>query len=346
MEPNQERPGRLGTFSGAPAAGSGERNERRDGATSTPRGTILPDPYREQAGDHASVVDRVRSQYLEHPFPPPRRRHSYREHARFVRRFLEDLGIDPAGRRFGDIACGTGLMLVDLASELREASFVGYDLSPASVARADSALAEEGLTNARVFEADLLELDGIAPFDYLISWGTVHHLAEPRQGVEALARLVSPGGVLHLGVYGHYGNWERRLRQEVVATLGEGLGVEERIEIVRELGATDPAFASTQTAPPVDLADAAWIVDEYLHVWERPIVLGELAGWLRDADMEVLALTDYYCQPIALDPAEHLRSPELAKRAGQLSFERRCHLVELLVRPYWLSVLARKVHHG
>jgi hypothetical protein len=47
--------------------------------------------------------------YARHPFPPSRRKYSYRRHAAYVHRFLEERSIDPGSRTFGDIACGLSL---------------------------------------------------------------------------------------------------------------------------------------------------------------------------------------------------------------------------------------------
>ncbi|MBO0886300.1 MAG: hypothetical protein J2O38_02815, partial [Acidimicrobiales bacterium] len=68
----------------------------------------------------SDVVSAVREMYARHPFPSSQRRHGYRRHAAYVRRFLEERGIDPNGGRFGDIACGTGLMMLDYAKEFPE----------------------------------------------------------------------------------------------------------------------------------------------------------------------------------------------------------------------------------
>jgi SAM-dependent methyltransferase len=324
-------------------AGGVRTGERNWSGRGLERGPVVQPA--EAGADHEEVARRVREQYLGHPFPSPQRRHSYREHARFVRRFLDQLGLDPRGWRFGDIACGTGLMLLDYALEFSEAELVGFDLSEASVARANATLAEEGVSNAKAVLADLLDLSEIEAFDYILSWGTVHHLAEPRAGLEVLTRALKPGGVLRLGVYGYYGNWERHLQQEIIRTLGQDLDLAGKIRLVRDWAAVDPRFVAAQTAPPVDLSDDDWVVDEFLHVWERPLPLRDVVSCLEAGGLEILRLTDYYDQEISLDPAAHLKSPELAERAMRMPFGQRCHLIELVTRPYWLSVLARKGGH-
>ncbi len=303
-------------------------------------------PLWDMPPDRDEVTGRVHDQYAIHPFPPPQRKHSYRQHAAFVRSFLEGLGKDPHGWRFGDIACGTGLMMLDYALEFREASFAGYDLSETSVDRANELFRREGVENARAAVANLLEIEEIESFDYLLSWGTVHHLADPFQGIAVLCRALKPGGVLRLGVYGHYGNFERKLQQEIMETVGGHLPLDERIALVREWATVDPRLVEANTAPPVDLDDDDWVVDEFLHAWEQPLRLRDVVRCLDASGVQVVGLTDYYDAPISLDPSRHLPPGHLSELAAELSFERRCHLVDLLVRPYWLSVLAVKQSDG
>lgn len=292
-----------------------------------------------------SVQKHVADMYARYPFPTPQRKNSYRKHAAYVRRFLEALGLDLRGARFGDIACGTALMLLDYAQEFPEVQFQGIDITEGSVRSANQLLEQEGVTNARAEAQDIMELDLESTFDYILSWGTIHHLPDPCAGIQILARALKPGGVLRAGVYGFYGNWERRIQQETVRTVsgdGDGTDMESRIEIVREYASGDRNFKNYYTAPPVDLTDDAWVVDEFLHVWENHLALRDVVNWLQSAGLEVLQLTDYYDQEIALDIARHSTSEPFVERVRRLPFAQQCHVIDLIVRPYWLSVFARR----
>jgi SAM-dependent methyltransferase len=282
--------------------------------------------------------------YVRHPFPPSQRKYSYRSHAAYVHRFLEERGIDPRGRRFGDIACGTGLMMLDYAREFPQTSFTGYDISETSVALVNQTLRQEAVTNARAYAQDITVLDLEEEFDYIVSWGTVHHLPDPAQGIAILCRALKPRGILRVGVYGHYGNWERRVQQEIIRTIAEIAGPDDaaRIEAVRVWARGDRNFKNYYTAPPVDLDDDTWVVDEFLHVWEQHLLLGDVVSWLGEQGMRVLRVTDYYDQEIPLDVAAHSSSPGFAAMAGKLPFEVQCHVIEMIVRPYWLSLFAEK----
>ena len=292
----------------------------------------------------SDVVSAVRDMYARHPFPSSQRRHGYRRHAAFVRRFLEERGIDPRGKRFGDIACGTGLMMLDYAREFPETTFVGYDLSPASVNLANETMAQEGITNAAAQVQDITALEVEDEFDYILSWGTIHHLPDPREGLGIICRALKPGGILRTGIYGFHGNWERRVQQEIIRTVTEE-GPEHdraRIEAVRIWAQGDRNFKNYYTAPPVDLDDDDWVVDEFLHVWEQHLALRDVVSWLGELGMQVHRLTDYYDQEISLDIARHSTSPGFVAMVEKLPFEDRCHVIDMIVRPYWLSLLAEK----
>jgi SAM-dependent methyltransferase len=281
--------------------------------------------------------------YMRHPFPPPQRKNSYRRHAAYVRQFLGERGVDTRGKAFGDIACGTGLMMLDYAREFPEASFTGYDISEASVGLVNKTLDAEGVTNARAQVQDIMALGASSQFDYILSWGTVHHLPDPARGVEILCRALKPGGVLRLGVYGYYGNWERHVQQELVRTIaGADADDEAKLEAVRIWAQGDRNFKNYYTAPPVDLSDDSWVFDEFLHVWEKHLKLADVVSWLRDSGMTVHRMTDYYDQEIPLDVTYHSTSPVFAERVGKLSFESQCHVIDMIVRPYWISLFAQK----
>jgi SAM-dependent methyltransferase len=293
------------------------------------------------AGD---VVSAVRDMYVRHPFPPAQRKNSYRRHAAYVRQFLEEQGIDHRGGTFGDIACGTGMMMLDYAREFPGTSFTGYDISETSVGIVNKTLDDEQVSNARAYSQDITALDRKDEFDYIVSWGTVHHLPDPAQGIAILCRALKPGGVLRLGVYGYYGNWERRLQQEMVrAVAGASLPDDSaRIDAVRVWAQGDRNFKNYYTAPPVDLADDNWVVDEFLHVWEQHLRLSDVVSWLRGQGMQVQRMTDYYDQEIPLDVTYHSSSPVFAEKVAKLPFESQCNVIDMIVRPYWISLFARK----
>ena len=84
------------------------------------------------------------------------------------------------------------------------------------------------------------------------------------------------------------------------------------------------------------------VVDEFLHVWEQHLRLTDVVSWLRGEGMQVQRMTDYYDQEIPLDVTYHSSSPVLAEKVGKLPFESQCHVIDMIVRPYWISLFAQK----
>ena len=295
----------------------------------------------------AEIVYAVRSMYERHPFSPMQRKNSYRHHAAYVRQFLRERGIQPNNMKFGDIACGIGLMMLDYAREFPEATFVGYDISEPSVKLVDTMLEQEGITNARAHVLDITKLEAKDEFDYIVSWGTLPHLPYPPQGIAALCRALRSGGILlRIGVYGFYGNQERRIQRETIRTILEGTSRNDalRIEAVGVWARGDPNFKNQYTAPFIDLEDDNWVVDEFLHVWEQHLRLKDVVSWLRGEGMHILRMTDYYNEEIPLHIAQYPRNPAFIAMVEKLAYESQCHIIDMIARSYWLSVFAEKAY--
>lgn len=91
-----------------------------------------------------------------------------------------------------DLACGTGAAVREASSIVKRA--VGFDLSPAMIARARTLAA--GLPNVEFFEGDV---SGRLPFTdgeftaFLCSTA-FHHFPRPRDTIAEIARVLAPGG--------------------------------------------------------------------------------------------------------------------------------------------------------
>lgn len=111
-------------------------------------------------------------------------------------------------------------------------------------------------------EASALQRD----FDLIVSTGVLHHLAEPRKGMQALARCLRPEGVAAIMVYAKYGRIGVEMMQSVFRDLGlrqndtSVLMVKEAIAALPEM---HPARIYMGLAP--DLQFDAGLVDTFLH---------------------------------------------------------------------------------
>jgi SAM-dependent methyltransferase len=145
------------------------------------------------------------STQIERVFDFEHRRFADSRHTRFeprlVDEFLNDCKLPRdffVGLRAVDAGCGSGrwtYALVELGAKV-----VGFDLTPGGVESAQEALGDRGdvaICQANIFEPPLLP----GAFDFVMSWGVLHHTPDTRKAFESVAQLVKPGGTLYVMVY-------------------------------------------------------------------------------------------------------------------------------------------------
>jgi SAM-dependent methyltransferase len=103
-----------------------------------------------------------------------------------------------------EIGCGNGSHAQLLASHAR--SYTGIDLTEYAVESTSKRLALRGL-KATVMQMDAEQMRfGDASFDYIWSWGVIHHSANTLAILKEMKRILRPGGRAKIMVY-HRGFW-------------------------------------------------------------------------------------------------------------------------------------------
>ncbi len=110
---------------------------------------------------------------------------------------------DVTGSEVLELGCGNASLLVHMTA-WSPARLVGVDLGE-SVKSAKQNMAATGFRDWSVNQADLTTFDSDG-FDLVYCIGVLHHLAEPRKGLEAVIRNTKPGGRFHCWVYAREGN--------------------------------------------------------------------------------------------------------------------------------------------
>jgi glycosyltransferase involved in cell wall biosynthesis/SAM-dependent methyltransferase len=118
-----------------------------------------------------------------------------------IDQFLADCRIRPEffrDKRVLDAGCGSGRWSYALAH--LGADLTAVDLTAGGV---ESAYEELGaLPNVRIAQANIFELPfNPETFDFVMSWGVLHHTPTTRGAFERLVPLVKPGGTLYVMVY-------------------------------------------------------------------------------------------------------------------------------------------------
>jgi SAM-dependent methyltransferase len=151
------------------------------------------------------------------------------------------------------------------------AKIVATDVSRPSLDHQQYLKDKHGLKN---LELQLLPIEDLAAlgrdFDLVVSTGVLHHLADPRQGMAALAGCLRPDGVVSAMVYGRYGRIGVDLLASVFSQLGLGQD-DSSVKTVRETIAVLPPDHPVRSYLKFawDLRSDAGVVDTFLHGRQR-----------------------------------------------------------------------------
>jgi SAM-dependent methyltransferase len=166
--------------------------------------------------------------------------------------------------------CGTNQAAV-FAYTNPDASVVAIDISQPSLDHHQHLKDKYGMRN---LELHLLPIEDVGTlgrdFDLIVSTGVLHHMAEPKQGMQALAGCLRPDGVAAIMLYARYG----RIGVEILQSVFRDLGLtqdEASLVVVKEtitsLPQDHPLRGYLAMAP--DLWFDAGLVDTFLHGRDR-----------------------------------------------------------------------------
>ena len=234
--------------------------------------------------------------------------------------------------RILDAGCGTGVSTDYLCHLNPGSSVLAVDISAGALEVARERTRRSGAAKAvrelRIEQRSLLDLAGEGPFDYINSVGVLHHLREPEAGLQSLAGLLRPGGLLHLFLYADGGRWEIHRTQRALARLAVGSGAEGlRLgrQLLGELPEGNRLRQHHERRWIVDTAADANFADMYLHPQETSYNLDRLLAFVASAGLEFAGFSN----PEVWSPAR-LLSGELLERAQGLSQLEQWSLVEEL----------------
>ncbi len=120
------------------------------------------------------------------------------------------------GKAFLDAGCGSGLF--SLAAQRLDAERVrSFDFDPDSVTCAEALRSSYGDDrNWEISTGDVTSAEfcrGLGSFDFVYSWGVIHHTGAMWQAAENLCALVAPHGLLCVAVYNDQGARSRLWRR-------------------------------------------------------------------------------------------------------------------------------------
>jgi len=236
--------------------------------------------------------------------------------------------------RILDAGCGSGVGTEYLVHLNPQAHVVGIDLSAGTLAVARERCRRSGANRVEFHQLSLYDVAQLpGEFDLINCVGVLHHLPDPIRGIQALAQKLSPGGLLHVFVYGELGRWEIQLIQKAIALLqGENRGdYRDGVNVGREIFANLPPenrlVKREKERWSLENHRDECFADMYVHPQEVDYNIDTLFELIDASGLEFIGFSNPGFWRL-----ERLfaKAPGLMERAGQLSDRQRYRLIELL----------------
>ena len=194
--------------------------------------------------------------------------------------------------------CGTNQAAV-FAYTNRAAKVVAVDVSQPSLDHSKYLKDKYSLKNLELHLLPIEEVPGLdKTFDLVVSTGVLHHMAEPKAGMKALADVMRPDGVAAIMLYARYGRAGVELMQAIFREMGL-VQDEESLRMVRaaidSLAPSHPVKSYISIAP--DLQFDAGMVDTFLHGRDRSYTVDDCLDLVESAGLvfqDWFLKTSYY----------------------------------------------------
>ncbi len=236
--------------------------------------------------------------------------------------------------RILDAGCGTGVSTEYLVHLNPHAQVVGIDLSAGALEVAKERCKRSGANRVEFHHLSLYDVEQLpGEFDLINCVGVLHHLSDPIRGIQALAKKLAPGGLMHIFVYGELGRWEIQLMQKAIALLqGDKRGdYRDGVQVGRQLFSSLP-----ENNRIVKYEKQRWAMenqrdecfaDMYVHPQEIDYNIETLFELIDASGLEFINFSNPGFWQL-----ERLlsKAPELIERAEKLSDRQLYRLIELL----------------
>lgn len=236
--------------------------------------------------------------------------------------------------RILDAGCGTGVSTEYLVHLNPHAQVVGIDLSAGALEVAKERCKRSGANRVEFHHLSLYDVEQLpGEFDLINCVGVLHHLSDPIRGIQALAKKLAPGGLMHIFVYGELGRWEIQLMQKAIALLqGDKRGdYRDGVQVGRQLFSSLP-----ESNRIVKYEKQRWAMenqrdecfaDMYVHPQEIDYNIETLFELIDASGLEFINFSNpgfWQLQRLLS------KAPELIERAEKLSDRSLYRLIELL----------------
>jgi len=287
--------------------------------------------------DISSAVQRL---YDTYPFPPeplldaPPPGYNWRWNWLAAHNFCTGRKPPKQKIRILDAGCGTGVGTEYLVHLNPEAEVSAIDLSSGALAVAKERCQRSGANRVEFHHLSLYDAGKLSgEFDLINCVGVLHHLPDPKRGIQSLAAKLAPGGLFHIFVYGELGRWEIQLMQKAIAILqGDKRGdyrdgVQIGRQIFNSLSADNRLVKREKERWSMENQQDECFADMYVHPQEIDYNVESLFELIDASGLEFVGFSN----PKMWELERLLgKNSELMNRAETLSDRQRYRLIELL----------------
>ncbi|MEH2052449.1 class I SAM-dependent methyltransferase [Nostoc sp.] len=290
--------------------------------------------------DSQTVSAAVAKLYNTYPFPPealldePPPGYNWRWNWLAAHNFCTGQKPQRQDIRILDAGCGTGVGTEYLVHLNPQASVVGIDLSTGALAVAKERCQRSGANRVEFHHLSLFDVEQLpGEFDLINCVGVLHHTPDPIRGIQALAKKLAPGGLMHIFVYGELGRWEIQLMQKAIALIqGDKKGdYRDGVQVGRQIFASLPEnnriVKYDKQRWSLENNKDEYFADMYVHPQEIDYNIETLFELIDASGLEFIGFSN----PSFWDLERLLgKAPELVERAKELSDRQLYRLIELL----------------
>ncbi len=227
----------------------------------------------EEHSSSADVTEKIKSFYMDNPFPDYEEFDSVASLIERSRRSVFARSLDdqlPFGIPALEVGCGTGQMTNFLSTANR--TVYGVDLCPNSLHLAMQFRDRNQLSRASFYQMNLFRpIFREATFDLVYCSGVLHHTAFPRKGFESICKLVKPNRYIIIGLYNKYMRIPTNLRRK----LSKFINIEKIEPVMRRLH--------------TDKKRNTWFNDQYRNPHESSHTIAEVASWMEANGFEFVS---------------------------------------------------------
>ncbi|MEB3220165.1 MAG: methyltransferase domain-containing protein [Nostocales cyanobacterium 94392] len=290
--------------------------------------------------DTQQVSNAVANLYNTYPFPPeplldePPPGYNWRWNWLAAYNFCAGQKPLKQDIRILDAGCGTGVGTEYLVHLNPQAKVVGIDLSGGALNVAKERCQRSGANRVEFHHLSLFDVEQLpGEFDLINCVGVLHHTSEPIRGIQALAKKLAPGGLMHIFVYAELGRWEISLMQKAIALLqGDKRGdYRDGVSVGRKIFDSLP-----ENNRIVKREKERWALenqrdenfaDMYVHPQEIDYNIETLFELIDASGLDFVGFSNpgYWNLERLL-----AKAPELIERAANLGEQQRYRLIELL----------------